>query len=872
MEKAPARGRAVWLPTSWAVISLLLAGLSLSLIHMDWLWRWDQLLYDSQLKFWSRPAPDDIVIVAIDTPSLAQIGRWPWSRSIHAQLVKQLTAAGAKAIVLDILFAEAEQQHPDADSDLIAAVAASNRVVLPIVFEQSAPGEVLVETQPMPALSDAAAALGHVHIDLDPDGIARRVHLQEGLGQPHWPTLSIAVLRMLEPGQWRRLPGARNPDIAFGADENIVRDHQVLLPFAGPPGHFDRIPYTDVLSGEYEAGYFDGKVVMVGATATGLGDSLPTPVSGWNQPMAGVEINANLMDALRRGLAIESVEQRWRVLLTLLLLLLPYLVYPRLKPRYVLMTSASLLLLTLTLSALLLHGYQLWFPPVSALVGLLLGYPLWSLLRLEHTVRYFEQELERLHAEPRAVSFYGESSESANGISFLQRIIPFDGWVLRNAAGETVKANLPDYASQAPPNELLQLPIPGNRGTLELQLTQNREHPLSSVEKNLLNEFVRQFSEPDKTEPGNTAELIEKQIQQVQLAGADMRSMRGLISDTLRQMLDGILVVNSGGQVVLANGQAARLLGFDSERAVTDSGILQATYRLALNNISLDQALRSVLVDRKTLSLEGRVPGEKELLIQMSPLSLTQGNLHGMIVILSDITQLKQSEQKRAQAINFLSHDLRSPITSLLSLVQWRDNGADTLSHEEMTRHVEHYARKALGMADNFLQLARAENSDQTGFHDTDFVAIAHNAVDEAFAEAHNREIRLIRAIDLDEAWLRGDARLLERALTNLLENAIRYSPKGSSVQLSLSLQNSYIECCIQDQGEGIPAKDQERIFNPFQRANDPNGGNSGGTGLGLSFVKVVTEKHMGSVSLTSSPEQGSCFCLSIPIDPEKNR
>ena len=103
-------------------------------------------------------------------------------------------------------------------------------------------------------------------------------------------------------------------------------------------------PTWTCCSGKAGAERFRGKIVLVGATATGLGDSLPTPVSGWNQPMAGVEINANLIDALRRGIAIESVEARWRIALTLLLLLLPYLIYPRLKPRYVLMTSASLLL------------------------------------------------------------------------------------------------------------------------------------------------------------------------------------------------------------------------------------------------------------------------------------------------------------------------------------------------------------------------------------------------------------------------------------------------------------------------------------------------------------------------------------------------
>lgn len=879
-DKTPVKRRSIWLPTSWGVISLLLACLSLALLHTDWLWRWDQLLYDSQLKFWSRPAPDDIVIVAIDTPSLSRIGRWPWNRRNHALLIQRLTEAGAKAIVLDILFAETESRSPDADRSLVDAVAASGRVILPIVFEQSGPDRILVETMPMPALSSAAAALGHVHIDLDPDGIARRIHLMEGLGKPRWPSLSVAILRMLDPGAWTRLPGVRNPDLALGADENIIRDHQILLPFAGPPGHFSRVSYIDALNGTSPAERFRGKIVLVGATATGLGDSLPTPVSGWNQPMAGVEINANLIDALRQEITIEPVEARWGTVLTLLILLLPYLIYPRLKPRYVLMTSASLLLATLILSALLLHVFQLWFPPVSALVGVLLGYPLWSLLRLEHTVRYFEQELERLHTEPRAVSFYNESSEAANSLSFLQRIIPFNGWELRDASGMTVssgsrQATAPteagDSADEEPlPCDLLRLPIPGNHGMLELRLARNSEPPLSGEAMNLLQEFVRQFSTPARSEPRNTVELIERQIQQVQLAVAEMRSMRGLIMDTLRQMLDGVLVINPGGQVVLANGQAAHLLGFQSEESITDAGVLQITGDLELSAGNWDQALQSVLVEKATLSLEGQMKGGKELLIQMSPLSLTQGNLHGMILILSDITKLKQSERKRAQAINFLSHDLRSPITSLLSLMQWRENGVNTLTNEEMTRRVEHYARKALNLADNFLQLARAENSDQSSFHETDFVSIAHNAVDEAFAEAHNKNIRLTRNIEVEEAWLKGDAGLLERTLTNLLENAIRYSPAGSSVLLSLRTAEGSVECCIQDQGEGIRAEDQQRIFDPFQRAQNANGHHRRGTGLGLSFVMVVAEKHHGSVSVESEPGRGSRFCLRIPLDPKK--
>ena len=94
----------------WTAISIALLLGVLFLMYTDWLWRWDQVLYDSQFKMWSRPPPEDIVIIAIDDASLTELGRWPWSRSVHADLVRRLTGAGVRAIVFDILFSEADDR------------------------------------------------------------------------------------------------------------------------------------------------------------------------------------------------------------------------------------------------------------------------------------------------------------------------------------------------------------------------------------------------------------------------------------------------------------------------------------------------------------------------------------------------------------------------------------------------------------------------------------------------------------------------------------------------------------------------------------------------------------------------------------------
>ena len=182
----------------------------------------DRLFYDWQLASGSRPPADDIVIVAIDEQSLRELGRWPWSRRIHADLVRKLTAAGARAIALDIVFAEPSANDPTADADLAAALTESGRVVLPVLNEQTQLDGQLLETLPIPILATAASGLGHVDVDLDLDGIARSVYLKAGLGSPRWSTLALALLESVDRTAGAALPASgprrpRSPPVRLGA-------------------------------------------------------------------------------------------------------------------------------------------------------------------------------------------------------------------------------------------------------------------------------------------------------------------------------------------------------------------------------------------------------------------------------------------------------------------------------------------------------------------------------------------------------------------------------------------------------------------------------------------------------------------------------
>jgi CHASE2 domain-containing sensor protein len=148
-------------------------------------------------------------------------------------------------------------------------------------------------------LAGAAAALGHIQMEFDPDGVARSVYLQEGWGLARHPQLALALQQVVSGA------GGADPAATHQAGEPVWQRRDWLrIPFAGPPGSFTHISYADVLSGAVPAEVLRGKLILVGATALGLADSVPVPTSGFSRPMAGVEVHANVLAAIRAGNAI----------------------------------------------------------------------------------------------------------------------------------------------------------------------------------------------------------------------------------------------------------------------------------------------------------------------------------------------------------------------------------------------------------------------------------------------------------------------------------------------------------------------------------------------------------------------------------------
>jgi CHASE2 domain-containing sensor protein/nitrogen-specific signal transduction histidine kinase len=785
MFAAPALRRAA--RTEWWVLTALLSLLCLVLGAMNGLGRPDNAVYDLLLSKANRAKPADIVIIAIDDASLAILGRWPWPRQVLALGLDKLADAKPRAVGLDLILSE-----PDATNDATLARAIARLPAVLPVFPESRieSGERhLRPVLPMPELARAAKRLGHISIEVDGDGIARSVFLRQGEFRPPpetrtWPQFALAMLALADPA-WNSvaLPGERNPAPAQAG--RWARDYWVRMPFAGPGGSIERIPFAELAAGRIDAARLTDKYVLVGATASGLGDAYPTPVSGHSALMPGVEIHANLLDALRLGATI-TVARPWQnALVNLLPLLLLLLALPRLSPRSSLALTAGLLL-TMPLLAWLALTHGTCFAPMAGLICVAAAYPLWSWRRLEATMRYLGEEFRRLAAEPR--------------------VLPA----------------VPEGASHG-------------------------------------------------------GDLVETRILAVAGAADRLRQVSRFVADTIQSLPNAALVVDADGRVLIANRVAARHFTAASSAELRGKPVteLVTTLQGRGDEPGPDWPAIAALAmpvdgddDRASRTIECRTTAGLHLVVRCARLGEAEGGTGGWIVGFSDITDLRQAEQAREEVLAFLSHDMRSPQSSIIALLELHELDPEDNPKEEVHRRIEQYARRTLSLSEQFLQLARAEKKAHEPTIE-DLGVLAEEAVDEVWTAAGQKSIGIDLKWDGEPLPVLADRTLLSRAIINLLTNAVKYSPENTVVTITVTERDfegrASPVCEVADRGYGISAENLAKLFERYRRFSEPGQPKAQGAGLGMAFVKTVIEKHGGSIGVQSEPGKGSVFTLRLP-------
>ncbi len=368
--------------------------------------RINHIVFDIGQQWGAKSKPvDDIVIVSIDQQSLATLGNRTWPRNLHAALIERLSDAQASAIGYDVIFAESDLQIPHNDVLLTRAVQKAGNVVFPVLFEQTFVNGPVRETVPIPSLAKEAAGMGSVHAVLDEDSIARGVYLFEGINHADQPLFASRILEVFQ---------HHNQQSKFNADEqhvntfqppssqNVSQDILVrrdfrLVNFSGKPGHFKTISFSRVIAGDFQVDDFKNKIVLVGATASGMNDMLTTPMSAKSVPMAGVEFHANVLQSLREGSLISLVTSPWSVIIQLLLACVPLVWLPRTSPRVGFALTVTYSILLLVTFALVPKWLYIWCPSATAFVVSFIAFPVWSWRKLEATQHYINLEIIKLN-------------------------------------------------------------------------------------------------------------------------------------------------------------------------------------------------------------------------------------------------------------------------------------------------------------------------------------------------------------------------------------------------------------------------------------------------------------------------------------------
>ncbi|WP_144637211.1 CHASE2 domain-containing protein [Bordetella genomosp. 13] len=369
-----------------------------------------------------------------------------------------------------------------------------------------------------------------------------------------------------------------------------------------------------------------------------------------------------------------------------------------------------------------------------------------------------------------------------------------------------------------------------------------------------------------------TSWSVEDRLDELRQALTRVRNLRRFLADSLDGIPDATLVFDAGGRLQFCNRAALdyfRGLGVRAprngqpaawlmEKIVADATV-RAEINRALHDVHPDEREAPWSLDQEVRDYTGR-----SFLVKCAPIRNDEDAFAGSVVTLSDITAIRAAERKREETLRFVSHDMRAPQNSILALVDLSRGLQQSEEGREAWSRVEQQAHRTLRLVDDFVHLTRAESL-KIGETRVDLTALVLDAMDDVWALARARGIAL-EPQDMPQAFVRGDHALLRRALNNLLDNAIKYTPEGGHVSAALRADGAHWVVAVADDGVGIAPEDVPRLFQAFSRVGSTRS-DTAGAGLGLAFVHTVATRHGGGVQVSSRHGTGSTFTLSLPAD-----
>lgn len=915
------------------MLIILFRVLDVTPVHVLRLWGFDLLLQIPPAHTQQSP----VVVVDVDDESLARLGQWPWPRILYVELVDRLRDAGAALVVFNILFPEPDRMSPEnlaatltgLDPDLrnhLSSLGSYDNALadvmqtIPTVTAAAAqpPGQLSAETSSRPGrfairgtpdiaafpkisgilesiapISPASVGEGIVNLLPEPDGAARRVPAVFNVGDKIEPGLALEVARVAlgQSSMMLEIPSRLGMSGISTGPLFIPTDHmgRVWVKTRAP----DRIPVLaahKVLQNNAQADQVRGRIVIIGTSASGVGDQLRTSVNG---SMSGLLFQALALDTLVTGNAPQrdrSFNQLEIVAAFVLgVLLIWYLPRTTLiwKPAIALAGTALFVMIaaaTYGISGALVDAS---FPTMAVL--LMTGSFALADFRTEIVLRRRnEATLKRHDAYIREVvdaSFDAivTIDEDARIRSANRAAGKIFGMAAENLIGHPITSYLSgDWArglAAAPADMLRQTaaePI-----TIETEINNKKGLPPNRPTEITLAES---FSGKDRIFVLVLRDVSERKAAEESAARSAQR-----LRDAISAISDGFVLFSPERRMLLCNDHYRKILGAASDAAVVGASYIELLECYVGNHgvPSMYQGGDKEWVAQRLAEFATESPPYKLITkdgqwFRIDERRTAEG---GMVCIYSDITELKQRElelqaakeqaemasRAKSEFLANMSHELRTPLNAIIGFAEMiRGEPFGPLGNTRYTEYagdISDSGSRLLRMIEQILEFARLENlHSQIEETETSIAASINAAVTDLtpFARQHSVFIEL----ELSDALpaLRADPQVLYQIVQNLLTNAVKFSSAGSEVTIQSRLHDEgQIVLSVQDSGVGIPPELIENITQPFwQRPNSMTSSREG-VGLGLAIVNAHVEALDARMEVDSSPDNGTTVTIFFP-------
>lgn len=341
------------------------------------------------------------------------------------------------------------------------------------------------------------------------------------------------------------------------------------------------------------------------------------------------------------------------------------------------------------------------------------------------------------------------------------------------------------------------------------------------------------------------------------------------LSSILSYMTDGVLATNRRGQIIMINDMATKQLGVKESEA-------RKMNILKLLDIEDEYDLRDLITKVPELTIDSQDENREflSLRVRFALIRRESGFISGLVAVLHDTTEQEKEERERRLFVSNVSHELRTPLTSVKSYLEALDEGAlsEPVAPDFIKVSLDE-TNRMMRMVSDLLSLSRIDNAtshldiELTNF--TAFITFILDRFDKIRSQNDDKKYEIIRDYPINSIWVEIDTDKMTQVIDNIINNAIKYSPDGGKITVSMKTTDTQMILSISDEGLGIPKKDLPKIFDRFYRVDKARSRAQGGSGLGLAIAKEIIKQHNGFIWAKSEYGKGSTFTIVLPYDKE---